>query len=80
MALRARPIADLDRGAIDVSGNRVETPEEVAETIRRALRYVAPEKLFPCTTCGMVPLAKDVARGKLNALAEGAALVRAELN
>lgn len=71
---------DVMAGAIDVTTNHIETPEEVAGTIRNALEYVAPEKLFPCTTCGMVPLAKDVARGKLNALAEGAALVRAELN
>ena len=55
-------------GAIDVATDRIETPEEVAATIRTALRYVPAERLYPCTNCGMVPLARDVARGKLRAL------------
>jgi 5-methyltetrahydropteroyltriglutamate--homocysteine methyltransferase len=70
---------DVMVGAIDVASDAIETPEQVAATIRRALRYVAPEKLFPCTNCGMVPLSREVARGKLRALAAGAALVRKEL-
>jgi 5-methyltetrahydropteroyltriglutamate--homocysteine methyltransferase len=40
---------------------------------------VAPDKLYPCTNCGMVPLSREVARGKLKALAAGAAIVRKEL-
>ena len=70
---------DVMVGAIDVASDVVETPAQVAATIREALRYVAPDKLFPCTNCGMVPLARDVARGKLEALGAGAAIVRAEL-
>ena len=70
---------DVMVGAIDVANDAVETPEQVAATIREAMKYVAPEKLFPCTNCGMVPLSREVARGKLRALAAGAALVRAEL-
>jgi 5-methyltetrahydropteroyltriglutamate--homocysteine methyltransferase len=70
---------DVLVGAIDVATDRVEAPEEVAATIRKALRYVAPEKLYPCTNCGMVPLAREVALGKLKALAAGAAIVRNEL-
>jgi 5-methyltetrahydropteroyltriglutamate--homocysteine methyltransferase len=70
---------DVLVGAIDVATDRVETSEEVAATIRSALNYVAPEKLYPCTNCGMVPLTREVARGKLRALAAGAALVRQEL-
>jgi 5-methyltetrahydropteroyltriglutamate--homocysteine methyltransferase len=70
---------DVLAGAIDVASNEVETPEKVAETIRAALAYVAPGKLYPCTNCGMVPLPRAVARGKLNALAAGAAIVRREL-
>ena len=66
-------------GAIDVATERVETPEEVARTIRAALKFVAPDKLYPCTNCGMVPLARAVALGKLHALAAGARIVRAEL-
>ncbi len=70
---------DVLVGAVDVATDRVETPEEVAATIRRALAFVPPERLYPCTNCGMVPLARDVAQGKLRALAAGAALVRREL-
>jgi 5-methyltetrahydropteroyltriglutamate--homocysteine methyltransferase len=70
---------DVLVGAIDVASDRVETPEEVAATIRAALRHVPAARLYPCTNCGMVPLAREVARGKLGALAAGAALVRAEL-
>jgi 5-methyltetrahydropteroyltriglutamate--homocysteine methyltransferase len=70
---------DVLVGAIDVASDAVETPEEVAATIREAMRYVAPEKLYPCTNCGMAPMRRDIAYGKLAALARGAALVRAEL-
>ena len=70
---------DVMVGAIDVATERVETPEEVARTIRAALKFVAPDKLYPCTNCGMVPLPRAVALGKLDALAAGARIVRAEL-
>jgi 5-methyltetrahydropteroyltriglutamate--homocysteine methyltransferase len=70
---------DVLVGAIDVASNAVETPEEVAATIREALRFVAPEKLIPCTNCGMAPMRREIAYGKLEALAKGAALVRREL-
>ena len=66
-------------GAIDVASELVETPEEVAANIREALKYVKPDKLYPCTNCGMVPLPRDVAYGKLRSLAAGAAIVRREL-
>lgn len=67
-------------GAIDVANNAIETPEEVAQTLRKALQFVDADKLYPCTNCGMAPLSRDVARGKLNALSAGAALVRQELS
>ena len=70
---------DVLVGAIDVATDQVETPEEVAATIRAALKYVPAERLYPCTNCGMVPLSRETARGKLAALGAGAALVRAEL-
>ncbi|HUG95295.1 MAG TPA: methionine synthase, partial [Pleomorphomonadaceae bacterium] len=57
----------------------VETPEEVAATIRRALAHVAPARLYPCTNCGMVPLPREVARAKLRALGAGARLARRDL-
>ena len=70
---------DVLVGAIDVANDAIETPQQVAATIREAMTHVAPERLFPCTNCGMVPLSREVARGKMAALAAGAALVRAEL-
>jgi 5-methyltetrahydropteroyltriglutamate--homocysteine methyltransferase len=70
---------DVLVGAVDVATEAVETPEQVAATIRAAMKYVAPEKLYPCTNCGMVPLSRAVAAGKLKALGAGAALVRKEL-
>jgi len=71
---------DVLVGAIDVATDRVESPEDVAAVLRRALAFVPADRLYPCTNCGMVPLARDVARGKLAALAAGAALVRHELS
>jgi 5-methyltetrahydropteroyltriglutamate--homocysteine methyltransferase len=67
-------------GAIDVATNEIETPEEVANTLREALKYVDADKLYPSTNCGLAPLSREVARGKLSALAAGAAIVRAELS
>jgi 5-methyltetrahydropteroyltriglutamate--homocysteine methyltransferase len=66
-------------GAIDVATDAIETPEMVADTLRKALRFVEPDKLYPSTNCGMAPLSRPVARGKLKALAAGAEIVRKEL-
>jgi 5-methyltetrahydropteroyltriglutamate--homocysteine methyltransferase len=71
---------DVLVGCVDVATGAVETPEDVAAVIRAALRYVVPERLYPCTNCGMAPLSRQVARGKLRALVLGAALVRKELD
>jgi len=70
---------DVLVGAIDVATDRVETPDEVASTIRAAMKYVPVERIIPCTNCGMVPLGRQVARAKLGALAAGAAQVRREV-
>ncbi|HEY2862662.1 MAG TPA: methionine synthase [Casimicrobiaceae bacterium] len=70
---------DVLVGAIDVATDRIETAEEVAATLRAALKYVPRERLLPCTNCGMVPLSRVVARGKLAALAQGAAKIRGEI-
>ena len=66
-------------GAIDVASNTVESAEDVAKVLREALKYVDAENLLACTNCGMVPLARDVANGKLQALAAGTALLNKEL-
>jgi 5-methyltetrahydropteroyltriglutamate--homocysteine methyltransferase len=70
---------DVLAGAVDVATRTVETPEEVAANIRAVMKHVPPERLSPCTNCGMVVLPRGVARGKLVALAAGAAIVRAEV-
>ncbi|CAG70167.1 5-methyltetrahydropteroyltriglutamate-homocysteine methyltransferase [Acinetobacter baylyi ADP1] len=67
-------------GAIDVATNTIETPEEVADTLRKALQFVDADKLYPSTNCGMTPLSRDVARGKLQALSAGAEIIRRELS
>jgi len=63
-------------GVIDVASATVESPEEVAETIGRALQFVPRHRLYPCTNCGLAPMDRDVALAKLQALAQGAALAR----
>src|SRR4029434_9185094 len=70
---------DIVFGAIDVGTEEVETADVVADRLRRALEHVPAERLFPCTDCGLVPRTRDASRGKMRALAAGAAIVRAEL-
>ena len=66
-------------GAIDVASNVIETPEEVADTLRKALQFVDADKLYPSTNCGMTPLSHRVANGKLKALGAGAEILRKEV-
>jgi 5-methyltetrahydropteroyltriglutamate--homocysteine methyltransferase len=70
---------DVLAGAVDVATHTIETPEQVAANIRAVMQYVPPARLLPCTNCGMVVLPRAVARGKLEALAAGAAIVRREI-
>jgi 5-methyltetrahydropteroyltriglutamate--homocysteine methyltransferase len=70
---------DVLVGVIDVASDRVETPQEVAAVIRRAMKYVPANRFFPCTNCGMAPMSREVAVRKLQALGAGAALVRKSL-
>lgn len=66
-------------GAIDVASDTIETPEEVADTLRNALEFVDPDKLLPSSNCGMAPMSRNVAREKLSALKAGADIVREEI-
>ncbi|MCZ6473258.1 MAG: 5-methyltetrahydropteroyltriglutamate--homocysteine methyltransferase [SAR324 cluster bacterium] len=66
-------------GVLDLSDMNVETPETIAERIRRALPYVAAEDLIPAPDCGMKYLPRDVALGKMKAMVAGARIMRAEL-
>jgi 5-methyltetrahydropteroyltriglutamate--homocysteine methyltransferase len=77
--LRELGSKDVVFGAIDVGTEEVETADIVATRLRRALQYVPAERLFPCTDCGLVPRSRQASRGKMRALAAGAAIVRAEL-
>ena len=67
---------DVLVGVIDVASDKVETPQEVAATIKLALKYVPRNRLFPCTNCGMAPMSREIAVAKLKALGAGAALAR----
>jgi len=67
-------------GVINLGDQIVERAEQVAGRIRAALKYVAPERLIAAPDCGMKYLSREVAFGKLKALAEGAAIVRKELS
>jgi 5-methyltetrahydropteroyltriglutamate--homocysteine methyltransferase len=70
---------DVLLGAIDVANERIEKPEEVAATIERALTFVPAERLFPSTNCGMAPMGRPPAIGKLAALTAGTALARGHI-
>ena len=67
-------------GVLDLGDDTIETPEQVAQRIRAGLKFVAPENLIPAPDCGMKYLAREVAFGKLRALAAGAAIVRREIS
>jgi 5-methyltetrahydropteroyltriglutamate--homocysteine methyltransferase len=77
--LRLLPDKQLLVGAIEVLPGKLETPEEVAHNILEATRHVDSGRLLPCTNCGMAPLSRELAIGKLRALGAGAALARARL-
>lgn len=66
-------------GAIDVASHTIESAAEVADTLRKALKFVDADKLYPSTNCGMAPLPREVARAKLQALSDGAEIIRTEL-
>ena len=67
-------------GVIDVRSMLIETPEQVAERIRKVLNVLPPERVYLTTDCGLKPLPRLVAKLKLKALVEGAAIVRAEIS
>jgi 5-methyltetrahydropteroyltriglutamate--homocysteine methyltransferase len=66
-------------GVLDLSTDEIETPEIVADRIRRALDHVPSERIIVAPDCGMKYMRRDVAFGKLKAMCDGAAIVRTEL-
>ncbi|CAN0381617.1 unnamed protein product, partial [Phaeothamnion confervicola] len=67
-------------GVLDLSSNEVESAATLVERIRRALPYVATERLMPAPDCGMKYLSREAAFGKLQALAAAAATLRQEFS
>ena len=76
--LRSLPGKTIILGAIDLSDPAVETAETVAGRVRRALDHVPAERIVVATDCGMKYLPRDSAMGKLRAMAQAAAILRAE--
>jgi 5-methyltetrahydropteroyltriglutamate--homocysteine methyltransferase len=67
---------DVQVGVIDVASDQIETPDEVAAVIGEAAKYIAKERIIAGTNCGMAPMRRDIALGKLDALGKGARLAR----
>jgi 5-methyltetrahydropteroyltriglutamate--homocysteine methyltransferase len=67
-------------GVLDLADPKPETAAAVAERIRAALAFAPPERLVPAPDCGMKYMPRETAFAKLRALAEGAAIVRAEIS
>ena len=77
--LRDLPGKSIVLGVLDLGAVEVETPQQVAHRIRRALEVVPAERLVVAPDCGMKYLPRTRAYAKLQAMVEGAGLVRAEL-
>ena len=67
-------------GVLDIRTTQIESPEQVAERIRKVIAVVPPERVYLTTDCGMKPLPRLVAKMKLKALADGAKIVRDEIS
>jgi len=72
-------LEEQEDAGIDVACMDVESAEKVSATIEAALEFVDSQRLLPCSNCGMAPLPRNVAAGKLRALADGASMVRKRL-
>ena len=70
---------DVLVGAIDVATFDIETPEQVAATLRQALEFVDAERMVACTNCGLAPFPRSIAEAKLRALGAGTALLNKEV-
>lgn len=67
-------------GVLDIRTTMVETPEQIADRIRKVIEVVPPERVYLTTDCGLKPLPRMVAKMKLKALVEGANIVREEIS
>ena len=78
--LEALPSKTIILGVIGLGDPEIETPETVAARIRKALDVVPAERIVVAPDCGMKYLSREMAFGKLSAMVDGAAIVRAELD
>jgi 5-methyltetrahydropteroyltriglutamate--homocysteine methyltransferase len=77
--LKNLPSKTIILGVIDLADKTVETPQIVADRIRKAFDHVKPERIVVAPDCGMKYLPRDVAFGKMKAMVDGAKIVRDEL-
>ena len=77
--LKDLPSKQIILGVIDLADKAIETPQVVADRIRKAFDYVKPERIVIAPDCGMKYLPREVAFGKMKAMVEGAEIVRDEL-
>lgn len=77
--LESLPGKTIILGVLDLSTHEVETAQAVADRIRRALPHVPKEKVIVAPDCGLKYLPREVAFGKMKAMVDGAAIVRAEM-
>ncbi len=73
------PRFEVGIGVIDVKTQAAETPDQVAERIRKALEVIPAQRLFVLPDCGLLHLPREVAFAKLTAMVEGTRAVRKEL-
>jgi 5-methyltetrahydropteroyltriglutamate--homocysteine methyltransferase len=74
------PSKTIMLGVLDLGSPAAETPEIVAERIRRAMAYVPAQRIVVAPDCGMKYLPRDLAFAKMKAMVDGAALVRREVS
>ena len=67
-------------GVLDIRTTQIESPEQVADRIRKLIAVVPPERVYLTTDCGMKPLPRLVAKMKLKALVDAAKIVREEIS
>jgi methionine synthase II (cobalamin-independent) len=70
---------EVQVGVLDIRTTMIESPEQIADRIRKVIAVVPPERVYLSTDCGMRPLPRLVAKMKLKSLAEGAQIVRDEI-
>jgi len=71
---------DVQIGVLDIRTMQIESPEQVADRIRKVINVISPERVTLSTDCGMKPLPRLVAKMKLQALVAGAEIVRKEIS